>query len=380
MQAERDDFEARRAERAARRERRSGTRRSGGSGSRGPSAGGAGRASMSRYAPSARPMSTSTLGRSASASPSARGAGRPARDAGALGGARDNYGRGRSGGSASAVGGALSLAWRAVRALARGLAALLALLWRVLCALVRVLVPACRNHPRAALSAAAVVAATVFVLNMHAGIVQERQAAYASATLAGAQQEAQALVGPVAERAELLVEPASTPQDQWKKGEMPYLYQIDPQWSYETYSGGRLRHQGCGPTALSMVYVYLTGKTDYDPAKMAEFSTSQGYSTDQNGTSWSLMTSGAATLGLEGTQIGTSESLAEAELKAGRPMIFIMNPGHFTSSGHFIVVEKLGADGKAVVHDSNSWARSHKTWDLALICSEAASSWSFTVS
>ena len=158
---------------------------------------------------------------------------------------------------------------------------------------------------------------------------------------------------------------------------MPYLYQIDPQWSHETYSGGRLRHQGCGPTALSMVYADLTGKDDKDPAAMAEFATECGYSTDQSGTSWSLMTVGAGKLGLYGKQLTPSESALRAELKAGRPVICIMNPGHFTSSGHFIVVEKLDEAGKAVVHDSNSWARSQKTWDLSTVASEAASAWSF---
>ena len=44
----------------------------------------------------------------------------------------------------------------------------------------------------------------------------------------------------------------STPRDQWRKGEMPYLYQIDPAWSETDYAGGRFAKTGCGPTALSM--------------------------------------------------------------------------------------------------------------------------------
>ena len=138
-----------------------------------------------------------------------------------------------------------------------------------------------------------------------------------------------------------------------------------------------MRLQGCGPTALCMVYIELTGATDMDPASMAQFATEHGYATEQNGSSWSLMTDGAAALGLTGKQLTPSESVLRAELEAGRPVICIMNPGHFTSSGHFIAIEKLDADGKAVVHDSNSWARSQKTWDLSTVCSEAASAWSF---
>lgn len=385
MQADRDDFEARRAERAARR-----SQRSGGTG-RDASAGRAG----SGYAPSARPMSTSTLGRAGTASPSARGASRPvrgseqvARAQGAAAGARGGYdrgydagrnSRGTPGAAGSAATAVLGLVWGAVRLVARGVAALLKLLWRGLCALVRVLVPACRNHPRVVVALVAAVAVAIAGVNVRSNVLQGRQEASEAAALAGAQQQAQALASAAVDQATGLVEPTSTPKSQWKRGEMPYLYQIDPQWSHETYSGGRLRHQGCGPTALTMVYVCLTGNTDYDPARMCEFATEQGYSTNQNGTSWSLMTSGAATLGLESTQISVTESRIKAELEAGRPVICIMNPGHFTSSGHFIAIEGLDADGKAKVHDSNSVVRSQKTWDLSVICSEAASAWSFSV-
>ncbi len=283
--------------------------------------------------------------------------------------------------------GALQVAGRIARAVGRGLAALLALLWRVVVALwhgilavLRVLVPLCRRHPKPALACAGVIAVAIAVAVARGEIAASRQAAYDAAVYAGAQQQAQALASAVVQEAQQVVEPASTPQDQWTQGQMPYLYQIDPQWSHESYSNGRLRHQGCGPTALAMVYIELTGKTDMDPAAMCEFATDAGYSTDQDGTSWSIMTDGAAQLGLTGTQLNVSEARLRSELEAGRPVICIMNPGHFTSSGHFIAIEKLDDVGKAVVHDPNSWVRSQKTWDLSVIAAEAASAWSFTVS
>ena len=64
----------------------------------------------------------------------------------------------------------------------------------------------------------------------------------------------------------------STPAHAWRKGEVPFLYQIDPQWSDEPYAGGNIHENGCGPTCLSMVYISLTGKTDLDPVAMARFS------------------------------------------------------------------------------------------------------------
>lgn len=310
----------------------------------------------------------------------------PARRADVLGAGRGaRRGAGRASGSGAA--GALQLAGCVVRAIGRGLAALLALLWRIAVALwhgvlavMRVLVPLCRRYPKPALACAGAIVVAVAVAIARGEIAASRQAAYSAAVYAGAQQQAQALASAAAQEAQQVVEPASTPRDQWTQGQMPYLYQIDPQWSHESYSNGRLRHQGCGPTALTMVYIELTGKTDMDPVAMCEFATKAGYSTDQDGTSWSIMTDGAAQLGLTGTQLSVSEARLRTELEAGRPVICIMNPGHFTSSGHYIAIEKLDDEGKAVVHDSNSWVRSQKTWDLSVIASEAASAWSFTVS
>lgn len=72
----------------------------------------------------------------------------------------------------------------------------------------------------------------------------------------------------------------STPAHAWRKGEVPHLYQIDPQWSGELYAGGNIHENGCGPTCLSMVYISLTGKTDLDPAAMARFSEQNGFTVD----------------------------------------------------------------------------------------------------
>lgn len=170
----------------------------------------------------------------------------------------------------------------------------------------------------------------------------------------------------------------STPRELWSKGLMPYLYQIDPEWSQTSYSGGTLAEQGCGPTALDMVYIYLTGDTSIDPAGMADFSTQNGYANEGNGSSWSLMTEGAAKLGLTGQSISVSADIIRGELESGRPVICIMNPGTFTQVGHYIVLERVAEDGNIVVHDSNSVGRSMRTWGLDLICSEAAGAWSFS--
>lgn len=347
-----DEFLARKEERAARRAQRSGQAPSRDTGRRAGAAQPAAPSRQPRRAPVANP-------------PAGRG------------GSRSSYSGGASAGAAAVAGILLRGLGRVLAAILRGLLALLRVIARGLAAFVRWLLPACARHPKRTLAFVGTTAIVIAALCVRANVIAGRQAAFDAAATADAQVQAQAIFGAVDDTARNLVEPTSTPRDQWTRGQMPYLYQIDPQWSHETYSGGRMRLQGCGPTALCMVYIELTGATDMDPVSMAQFATEHGYATEQNGSSWSLMTDGAATLGLTAKQLTPSESVLRAELEAGRPVICIMNPGHFTSSGHFIAIEKLDADGKAVVHDSNSWARSQKTWDLSTICSEAASAWSF---
>lgn len=348
-----DEFLARKEERAARRARRSGQAPSRNVGRRADAAQPAAPSRQARRAPVANP----SVGRGESRSSYSGGAGQ--------------------GGAAAFAGTLLRGLGHVIAAILHGLVGLLRVIARGLAAFARWLLPACARHPKRALAFVGTTAVVIAVLCVRANVIAERQAAFNAAATADAQAQAQAIFGAVDDTTRNLVEPTSTPRDQWTRGQMPYLYQIDPQWSHETYSGGRMRLQGCGPTALCMVYIELTGATDMDPASMAQFATEHGYATEQSGSSWSLMTDGAAALGLTGKQLTPSESVLRAELEAGRPVICIMNPGHFTSSGHFIAIEKLDADGKAVVHDSNSWARSQKTWDLSTVCSEAASAWSF---
>lgn len=195
----------------------------------------------------------------------------------------------------------------------------------------------------------------------------------------GSQDRAETAVEPVeiARADEPAVE--STPRDEWRKGAMPYLYQIDPQWSEEDYAGGSFAKTGCGPTCLSMIYIYLTGNTDLDPVQMGQFSTENGYATEGEGTSWSLMGDGAAQLGITGQMVTATVEGLKSALEAGQPLICVMNPGTFTEIGHFIVVERLNSDGKALVHDPNSVGRSMRSWDLETIVEETAGVWGFSV-
>ncbi|MCR2029103.1 C39 family peptidase [Adlercreutzia muris] len=172
-------------------------------------------------------------------------------------------------------------------------------------------------------------------------------------------------------------EPAtSTPRDQWRRGEVPFLYQIDSAWADAPYAGTDVAEAGCGPTCLSMVYVALTGKDDYDPAAMAAFSEAGGYVEDGM-TAWRLMGTGAGELGLASHEVPADRSRILAELGEGRPIICSVGPGDFTTTGHFIVLAGVAEDGRVVVHDPNSPVHSAQTWDVDQIIGQARNFWAF---
>lgn len=182
-----------------------------------------------------------------------------------------------------------------------------------------------------------------------------------------------------AEAGEEAPEPVkSTPRDQWMHGKLPYLYQIDDEWSATPYAGGTVADSGCGPTCMAMVYVDLTGRTDKDPAKMAAFSEANNY-IDCGMTSWMFMTDGAARLGLTSRELPAEEATVRRELEAGHPIIASVSAGDFTTNGHFIVLAGTDAFGRILVRDPNSAERSAQAWDLNRILSQTRNLWSFSL-
>lgn len=170
---------------------------------------------------------------------------------------------------------------------------------------------------------------------------------------------------------------ASTPRAEWVQGSIPFLYQTDPAWAEAPYAGGTVKENGCGPTCLSMAYIALTGKTDLDPAAMAQFSERQGY-VEGDMTSWSLMTQGAAELGLTSEELPADESAVRQALAQGTPIICSVAPGDFTTTGHFIVLAGIADDGGIVVHDPNSAERSARTWDCQRILDQCRNLWALS--
>ena len=172
--------------------------------------------------------------------------------------------------------------------------------------------------------------------------------------------------------------PVSTPRSQWTAGTMPYLYQTDPLWANKPYAGSNIRIAGCGPTSLSMVYTYLTGKTDLDPVAMASFADEHNFA-PTGATEWRFMTDGAAAIGLRSTPVAPSRASIASALDAGMPIICCLTPGDFTTVGHFLVIKGMDSRGMVEIHDPNSPYNSAKRWPISQILPQIEALWAFSL-
>lgn len=122
------------------------------------------------------------------------------------------------------------------------------------------------------------------------------------------------------------------------KSEVPLLLQWDERWGYTKYAGDYFACSGCGPTALSMVCLYLMDNPEYSPRYIADFSEKMGYCVSGGGSTWTLISVGAKKLGLDVTEIPLHKKRILDNLNADNPIICVVGKGDFTSTGHFIVL------------------------------------------
>ena len=151
-----------------------------------------------------------------------------------------------------------------------------------------------------------------------------------------------------------------------------YYNQLDERWKYEPYGTDTIGGYACGPTSMSIVVSSLTSET-VDPPHMAQWAYENGYWCSGSGSYHSLIPGAAEAWGLavEGCTASEPQRIVDA-LTDGKLVVALMTKGHFTSSGHFIVLRGCTSDGKILVADPASYQRSEKAWDLSIILNEAS--------
>lgn len=160
--------------------------------------------------------------------------------------------------------------------------------------------------------------------------------------------------------------------------ELPLFMQWDKRWGYMEYSGDCVALTGCGPVCLSMVAVYLTQDENMSPDKIVDFATLNGYSQRGCGSLWTLISEGGKKLGLKVEELPLVEHIIIEKLEQGIPIICVMGPGDFTTTGHFIVMTRYEKD-KIWVNDPNSRANSQKGWEYDRIESQIKNLWALSI-
>ena len=84
---------------------------------------------------------------------------------------------------------------------------------------------------------------------------------------------------------------------------------------------------------------------------------------------------GAALLGLRARELPLWEPTVRGELASGRPVICIMGPGHFTTTGHYIVITSCDADGYHVLDPARQTNCGPWSWED--ISGEIRNLWSY---
>lgn len=153
--------------------------------------------------------------------------------------------------------------------------------------------------------------------------------------------------------------------------EVVYYNQLDERYAGKPYGTDYVGSHGCGPTAMAIVVSSLTDRT-VDPGTMAEWSYRNGYWCKDSGSYHALIPAAARNWGLNvsGCTAAEPQRILDA-LAEGKLVVAIMSQGHFTKSGHYIVLRGV-QNGKILVADPASYNRSGQMWDLSIILREAS--------
>ncbi len=152
--------------------------------------------------------------------------------------------------------------------------------------------------------------------------------------------------------------------------EVIYYNQLDAKYANQSYGTDNIGRYGCGPTAMAIVVSSMT-TTRIDPIQMAKWAYQNGYWCKGSGSYHALIPGAARNWGLpvSGCTASQPQWIKDA-LANGKLIVALMGKGHFTSSGHFIVLRGI-KDGKILVADPSSYGRSEKLWDLDIFLKEA---------
>ena len=111
-----------------------------------------------------------------------------------------------------------------------------------------------------------------------------------------------------------------------------------------------------------------------NPATVAEYAESAGYSIPDSGSSWTLISEGCEHYGVHATEVPMDEDRIKSKLDEGCPIIVNVGPGDFTDSGHFMTLTGYDSEG-FTINDPNSRTNSEKHWTYAQLHGQVRNLW-----
>lgn len=158
---------------------------------------------------------------------------------------------------------------------------------------------------------------------------------------------------------------------------VPLYLQWDKRWGYEKYGYGIIGFTGCGPTSCAMAMSYLKNDPSITPAKIAEESDRNGYSSSE-GTSWGFYPYIARKYGLKAVQMDANYNVIKENIKKGNPILISVKPGDFTQTGHVMVISGIDSNGNIIINDPNSFTNSQKSWKYDRLQPQIKAMWVFS--
>lgn len=162
-----------------------------------------------------------------------------------------------------------------------------------------------------------------------------------------------------------------------------YYMQTDPLWKDLPYrapgENSTIGSAGCGPTSAAMLIHTITGKV-VTPKMTCEWAMKHGYKALNQGTYYSYFKPQFAQYGIEAYQLNYNNLVGAPNdkthdrafefLKKNCYLITLMKKGHWTSSGHFIVVYDV--DTKVRINDPVSKRDDKLNGDIKTFRNECA--------